>query len=254
MPFQLLTFEEDFGLAPMEIAWRGARKHIGPVETVTPFIDRLSSKTTCATLTLMAGVMAWGCHRLRHFADQSYNYELIEASFAFHHDWRYLDYDAGPGLKEPDQPAQASATLALNRYFLDSMDGEKPWNSYFQPIMHLSHMAHIVHFILPKPWQPRFHDWLFMACDRLDTVARKPEGEYRKFNQFPDKASYRNYCAPHRGSPLPPEILVPETIVENREVGPNAHKFLMSLDPAKNRYLRPQAAMDELGFNGKAYG
>ena len=43
-------------------------------------------------------------------------------------------------------------------------------------------------------------------------------------------------------------------IVENRELGPNAHKFLMSLDPAKNRYLRPQAAMDELGFNGKAYG
>lgn len=250
---ELMVFPPDFGMLPLDVEWKGARQHFGPVEGVTPLIDRLASKTTCATVTLMVGVMCWGVNRLKHHVDQSWNFELAEASFASQVDWRYVDVDKGPGLKEPDQPPALSASLSLNRYLCQAMDGEKPWNSYFQPVMLLSHMVHVVRHILPNGFKQKFHDWLFMAVERLDAIAPKPATEYRGFKEFPDKAAYRAYCAPHRGEPLSLRVL-PSIQGELQTFDKqDSLDSVLKMNPARNRYLRTPNEMSELGFSSQPY-
>src|SRR5262245_40622480 len=69
--------------APLDFAWKGDRRHIGPVETVTPLMDRLSGSTICAQVTLMAGMLVWAAWRLKPGASQESRrfLQLAEAAF-----------------------------------------------------------------------------------------------------------------------------------------------------------------------------
>src|ERR1700751_3467206 len=98
-----------------DAVWKGARDHIGPVEQITPFIRRLAKKTTCATVSICAGVLLWGAWRLKGLTEVDYNIELAEAAFVYQIDWRYVDPDAGPMEMPPDQPPPVSAMTALNQ-------------------------------------------------------------------------------------------------------------------------------------------
>jgi hypothetical protein len=239
---------------PLAPGWKGARDHIGPVQTVTPLVDRLSGKTTCATVTLMSGVMLWGAARLRSFTEADFCFELADAAFAWQFDWRYVEARAKPYYRAPDEPTGKSAAMTLANFLRDSINGQDPWTSFYQPILPLFHMANVVNFILPDDAKREFERWLAGASDRLDAIARAPELEVPEFADFESEDAYDAYCAPRRGAPLPPIVLDLDVDHSGVDLEAEARSFLASLDPAANRFLRGAAELAKLGFKGAPYG
>lgn len=246
--------ELDLTTEPLTEKWKGSKRHIGPVQTITPLVELLGGKTTCGTLALMSGVMSWGAARLQPFGDASYCDELADAGFAFHSDWRHVNIKGGPRGKSPDQPVVHSAAMDLRAIYAGAVYGETPWNSFYQPLMEASHLVHIVRFILPKEPKKAFDAWLKAVSARLDEIAPIPDLDEPDINDFEDKFAYRAYCAPCRGLPLPPQVLDLSVDMSTIDLAAEAKAHIAQMNPAFNRYLRTPEEMAEMGFEGTAYG
>jgi hypothetical protein len=227
----------DIGELPANFPWRGIEYHIGPVEEVTPFIKWLGNKTTCGVQSLCAGTMLWGARRLERLTEVAHNFELAEAGFAVQIDGRYVDVEAGPLVKVPEFPPADSAMIGLNRHLRAALDPDSFQDSYYQPVMDLSHMVHIVRQIV----------------GRIDAVAPKPSSPPIDYDDFESDEAYAGYNAPHHGPPLPPEVLNPAREYDPAEAPALVEAFRRRLDPARNRYLRSRNAMIALGFKGEPY-
>jgi hypothetical protein len=239
---------------PLPEIWKGALGHIGPVQTVTKQVDMLAGKTTCGTITFMAGVVLWGASRLDSFTKTEHLYKLVEASFAWQFDWRYFNAKADPYYAAPNEPIQVSALLQIDEFLRDSIFDDDKWNSFYQPIMNLSHLVHIVRYLLPnKIKRKEFKVWLEIVNARLNEVATAPDLDVPNYDDFENEAAYDNYCAPRRGNPLPPTILNLEIDIAKLDLDAEARKFLSSLDYTKNQFLRTPEEMKELGFVGEPY-
>lgn len=238
---------------PLPKGWQGARDHIGPVQTVTPLVDRLSGKTTCATVSLLAGVVSWGERRLRAHCDVEFLRELSAAMFAWQHDWRLVNTEVAPRGKPPDQPIEASAPMVFRSFVRKSIRGEDPWHSFYQPIMQLYHLVKVTEFLLPDADRSTFQTWLHTVSDRLDIVAKAPELEVPVYSEFESEAAYNAYVAPRRGAPLPPTVLDLSAELDPQTLEADALSFVSSLDPEKNRYLRTTAELAELGVEKTPY-
>jgi hypothetical protein len=238
---------------PLPTVWKGATRHIGPVQMMTKQVISLAGSTTCGTATKMAGVILWAAKRLETYTDVSFMYELAEASFAWQHDWRYFDTTTDPRLKTPEQPVEKSASLKL-AYFMRSNYDEDSWHSFYQPIMHLFHMVNITnHILTEKEIQSKFKKWIKLINIRLDSIAPAPDMDVPDFSDFESEQAYDDYCAPRRGKPLPPLVLNIDEDLSNYDLDLEAKKFLQSLDFTKNRFLRSPEEMKELGFVGEPY-
>lgn len=203
---------------------------------------------------MMAGVLIWGCARLRHFTETDFCQELAEAAFAWQHDWRYVDVTAEPYFSPPDDPKEEAALFTLDEFVRDNIEGEKKWVSFYQPILPLFHMCNLVNFVMPKSQRALFETWLSSMITRMDAIAKAPELAVPDIDDFESKAAYRAYCAPRRGPPLPPMVLDLDTDLTGIDLQAEADKFLQSLDPSKNRFLRSPAQMLDMGFDGLPYG
>lgn len=239
--------------AVLDFKWEGAREHIGPTETVTPLLNHIGGTTSCAQISLCAGVLLWGASRLQGFVEVEHNFELAEAAFAYQVDWRYVDIDAGPKGKAPDQPPALSAMMRLNQFMRNSIDKDEYWDSFYQPVSETFHSIHIVNHILPKPVKKDFENWLNIVVERIKKSYAKPDESFRKRKEFDSEAEYQIFLGRHRGPALPPQILAPsfDYTPENRES--LVRDFLKNLDIGNNRYLRTPEAMKELGFEGTPY-
>jgi hypothetical protein len=234
--------------------WRGATAHIGPVGAVTPLVDMLSGKTNCGTLSMMAGVSLWGSARLKHFIDVDFTHELVDAVFAWQHDWRYVDVSADPYFSPPDMPPTESALFTLDEFIRDSIDDKKKWISFYAPIIPLFHMCNVVNFILLKDQRKLFETWLSDVNTRMNEIATAPKFEAKKYFEFDDQEAFAAYNAPRRGTPLPPVVLDLEANLAGMNLQSEAEKFLQSLDHTKNRFLRSPAQLVDMGFEGLPYG
>lgn len=244
----------DMSGGPFAPGWKGRSAHIGPVATVTPLVDMLSGKTTCATVTMMSGVLLWGCQRLKHFTETDFCYELAEAAFAWQHDWRYVDVTAEPYFSPPDDPPEETALYSLDEFVRDSIEDRDKWTSFYQPIMPLFHMCNMVNFILPKAHRPAFEGWLSGMAARLDQIATSPDMEVPDFDDFESEAAYDAYCAPKRGTALPPQVLDLDADLAGLDLQAAADTFLRGLDHKKNRFLLAPEKLIEMGFEGTPYG
>jgi len=240
--------------SPIDFAWEGARDHIGPTEKVTPLLDQLAGTTTCAQVSMCAGVLLWGAWRFSGLAPVEHDFELAEAAFAWQVDWRYADPDRGPKGKPPDQPPAVSATMKLDSLMRSAMDVDQYWNSYYQPVRETFHSAHIVQHVLPKPARKVFQGWLKSLTTRVKEIAPKPDEEFRKKKDFASIEEHQAFIARHRGLPLPPDILLEGHEVTAERSRALVQKFITGLDWKANRYLRPPDEMRALGFEGQAYG
>ncbi|MFI2475936.1 hypothetical protein [Nocardia xishanensis] len=239
--------------APLDCVWEGASDHIGPTETVTPLVDRLSGTTTCAQIALCAGVLLWGTWRLRGLTQVEHNLELAEAAFAYCVDWRYVDVDAGPKGRAPHQPPEQSAMMQLNRFMRAALSRDHFWDSFFQPVFETFHSANIVHHILKPEDRPGFDRWLDHGAERIKLHFPKPADEYREYETFDSDEAYNEFVAPHRGIAVPPQLLNPDFDFDPHQRTKLMAEFLVGLNPDKNRYLRKPEAMLELGFAGMPY-
>lgn len=250
---ELSSFQSfDFAADPITDKWKGANKHIGPVQTVTPLVELLAGKTTFGTVSLMSGVIAWAAARLRPFTDVSYLDDLFDATFAWQHDWRYLKPKADP-RGEPDQPPEVSAAMVLRGTYLLAICRPISWRSFYQPVMEASHLVNVTEFILPKDAKSAFKDWLITISDRLDEIAEVPDLEEPDIDDFDTVEDYREYCRPMRGVPLPPVVLEPSTDIAATDLTGEADAFLAGLNPAANRYLHSPEDMLASGFEGQPY-
>jgi len=226
--------------APLDFVWKGAQAHIGPVEQVTPLMEQIWGVTTCAEIGMCAGVMLWVKWRLDGFAEVDHDLELAEASFAYCVDWRYLDRDGGPKGKPPDQPPAMSAAMKVNSLMRRALDMDEYWYNQYQPVSETFHSAHIVRHILPNAAKRVFDNWLKVVSDRLRVYFPKPGDGGRKFAEFESREAYRAYTAPHRGVPVPPQLLDPSFDYNPEDREALVAKFLSGLDPSRNRYLHPR--------------
>lgn len=238
--------------APIEFKWLSARDHIGPVETMTPLMLEFCNTTTCAQVTLCAGMFCWGFMRLSAFSSLDHFHELFEAAFAFQYDWRYCDRDQGPIEEVPDQPPADSALLQLT-YFMRAAIGERIWSSYYQPVTSTFHSAHIVHHILPASIKKEFVTWRKTVVERIKTHYSKPVEAFKKKKEFANLDEYELFLSRHRGLALPPQILDLNFPYNHEDRENLVREFLQSLDPNKNRYLRNAEVMKSMGYAGTPY-
>lgn len=234
--------------------WRGKRAHTGSVDGNPKLLSLAAGKTTMGTVSLMSGVLLWGGKRLIPYFDAAFLNELAEAAFAWQFDWRFIDPKAAPHFSPPDQPPEPSAAFLLDNYLRHNIKEERQWHSFFQPVMPLCHMAHLVEYILPDADKQAFADWLKATSLRLNSIAKAPRMEEPEFTDFPDRDAYNAHCAPMRGTPLPPLVLDPETDITGLDLAAEALAFRQTLSPDTNRFLRPAAVMAEMGFKGDPYG
>jgi hypothetical protein len=239
--------------APLQFVWQGATEHIGPTETVTKLLDRLSGTTTCAQITMCAGVFEWGAWRLSAHTPVDYCLELAEAAFAYQVDWRYVNPDAGPVGKAPDQPAAISATMQLTRFMRSALDKDEYWNSYYQPIRETFHCAHLVEHILPKQAKKGFQAWLDGLAERIMQFWPKPDEPFRKKKEFATVEEHQSFIARHRGVAVPRELLDPDFPYRPEMREQLVAEYLERLDWKVNRYLRSPEDMLKIGFEGTPY-
>lgn len=239
--------------APLDFRWEGARDHMGPTETITPLLDMLASTTTAAQIAMCAGVLSWGAWRLKGHTPVEHNFELAEAAFAYMVDWRYVDRDAGPKGKAPDQPPAVSAMMQLNRFMRLELNHDEYWDNYFQPVRETFHAVHIVRHILPKATVAEFDSWLKALVARIKSHWAKPDEEFRKKDTFSSPEEREPFIARHRGPPIPHQILDPRFEYREADRVRLIGEFLERLDPKTNRYLRTSEAMLALGFKGVPY-
>jgi hypothetical protein len=248
------SFIPDMSGEPIDFAWDGPEAHIGPTETVTPLLDLLAGTTTCGQVTMCAGVLLWGAWRLKGHTAVEHNFELAEAAFAWQIDYRYIDVDRGPKGKPPDQPPAQSAMMKLNSFMRREMDADEYWNSYYQPVRETFHSAHLVRHILPKDARKEFETWLKGLVARVKEIASKPDEEFRKKKEFESPEAHRAFVSRHRGSPLPPEILAPQSKVTPELQRDLVMQFLGGLNPSSNRYLRSPEELKASGLEAMPYG
>lgn len=239
--------------APIDCEWEGAQAHIGPVETVTPLLTHLGRGTGLAQVAMCAGILLWMTWRLKPIADVDHNLELAEAAFAYSIDWRYLDVNAGPRGKAPDQPPEASSAKKVNSLVRRALDAESHWNSFFTPVGETFHAAHIVQHIMPKSHKAEFVKWLEFVSDRMHTHFPLPDIPQREFSSFENKEAAWAYRAPRRGVAVPPQALDPAIEYQPASREELMREFLRGLNRGRNRYLRSPEAMLELGFKGQPY-
>jgi len=236
--------------APMDFVWRGAQDHIGPTETMTPLLDLLAGTTTCGQVAMCAGILLWGTWRFKGHAPVEHNLELAEAAFAWQVDYRYVDVNRGPKGTPPDEPPALSATMKLNALMRSELDDDEYWYNYYQPVRETFHSAHIVRHVLPKAAKKEFEAWLKGLVERVKRIASKPDEEFRKKKDFDSLEAHRAFVGRHRGAPLPPEILDPNTDVSEENRLELVHRFLAGLDSSTNRYLRSPEELKAQGFVG----
>lgn len=239
--------------APIDCSWEGAQAHIGPVETVTPLMKQLGRGNGLAQVAMCAGVLLWLTWRLKPLTEVDHNLELAEAAFAYCIDWRYVDINAGPKGKAPDQPPEVSAAKKVNSLVRRALDQDSYWNSFFTPVAETFHAANVVQHIMPKPHKRTFDQWLLTVSDRMHAHFPLPDIPKREFSTFESKEAYRAYCAPRRGIAIPPQILDISVEYDPSQREANLKGFLRGLDRERNRFLRSPEAMLELGFQGTPY-
>lgn len=160
--------------APLDFKWNGPGEHVGPMETVTPLLERIGHKTSCGVWSLGAGVLLWGGWRLKgHAPEADAVIEVAEAMFMHQVDLRYLDRDAGPRVDRPESlPAHAVAKELL--YFAWYALSDRHWNKYYQPVTDVFHPTHLVRHILPAAHKKTFAAWL--CDDRASRCGRAQTG------------------------------------------------------------------------------
>jgi hypothetical protein len=236
---------------PLEFEWKGAREHIGPTETLTPLLKQLGSTTTCGQISMCAGILLWGAWRLKGATPIERYVELAEATFAYQVDWRYLNLEAEPLIPAPDQPPAVSAMTELNNFLVAAV--RDYWISYYIPVAETFHSSHVVKHILPKKAAKDFQTWLLGLAERVREIAAKPDEPFKKKKEFPTEEAWKAFLAPHRGKPLPPDILDPAATVTKENRHDLVATFLAGLDWNNNRFLRPPEEMKASGFVGTPY-
>jgi hypothetical protein len=237
--------------APLDFIWEGPSAHAGPMQTLTPLVERLSGTTTCAQLTMCAGIVEWAAWRLQGHTTIDIGLDFAEAAFAYQVDQRYADHRAG-GCRNPtdDDPPALGALLDVCSHLWRAM-GREYAQSYYQPIFETFHAANITRHIIPAGQRQVFENWLAGLSDRVHAVAPKPDEEFKKKKEFERPEDHKAFLARHWGLPLPREILDPAAVAE--PAGPRIDAFLRTLDPSKNPFLRTAEQMQALGFVGDPY-
>jgi hypothetical protein len=240
--------------APIDFAWRGAQRHCGPVNAVTPLLRKLDNTTLCGQLSLCAGLLSWAAVRFMDAAAEAAScLELAEAAFAYQVDWRYADPSAGSVRTAPDAPPAPSALMEVAVYLWKGMDRAAYGESLYAPVRETFHAAHVVQHVMPQAERPAFVDWFEQVIARVQQQARAPEGPARYRNDFDNPEDWQRFIAAHRGPALPPELLDPGFDYQPAQREALVARFLARLDGSANRYLRTPQEMLRLGFDGEPY-
>jgi len=107
--------------------------------------------------------------------------------------------------------------------------------------MELSHLVHLARHIIHASHREVFDSWLAEVVGRVDQIAPKPKTPEPDIDDFRDLSAFADYIAPHRGLPLPPDIL--DTTEPFRAEGAEARavEAANAIRLTPNRYLRTEA-------------
>lgn len=230
----------------------GTLSHIGPVETVTPLLKRLDGASTCAQVSLCAGVVLWGAWRLQPFTPVAELLLLAEAAFAWQVDWRYVDSQRGPTGTPPDQPPALSASLELHGFLRKALL-QRIWETGAPPVARTFHASHVVRHVLPKGIVKSFESWFTLTTDKAKLLSPGPVAHPGEGDEFASPEAEADYFLKLRGVPLPPQVIDPSQDVKSGRRAALLAEFRASLDPARNKYLRTTDEMRTFGFVGEPY-
>jgi hypothetical protein len=208
-----------------------------PGEDYPKLWDALEEISVRAAYALGVACSEWAVARLRHLADVSDALLRIEAAWAGTIDWRY------PTLPEPETPSTPAGPdpiaepLWLAQLFLTDLHTGyvKTHNKVPNKAVRGTtlQLALLDKHIVPKA--AGFDKW-------LTTSLRKAKAHYPA-----TKASVE------KEAPVPPDFFDPDFEWSEEAVAASQARFLATLSPSRNPYLRKAAEMKADGFKGEPY-
>lgn len=239
---------------PPSFPWHGRDEHTGSTRYETPLLQRLDLKTSCAYITLCAGIVMWGALRLEGFREEHKTaLQLAEAAMAYQVDWRYADRDAVDISIPEDGPPEVAALYELCIFLWRCIDRERYWDNYYSPMLETFHAAHLARHMLPRAARAAYGKWLARIIDRLDAIAPKPDEDFADPDDFATDEEWQAFASRHRGNALPPEVLDPGIAIDPGRCRPLVERFLSQLDWTRNPFLRSPQEMQKIGFTGTPY-
>ena len=233
--------------------WTRYSDHIGPTEHITPLGERISGKTYCGLLSLAAGIAGWCAHRLNGRTDVTTLSNLVEATFAYQHDWRYFNRKALPHKRPVDDPMEISMVVGAEMAIRNITYAKIFWKTGRIPDIPVFHLAHAVGYILPNPELKKFEAWLYAVSDRLDEIASRPHSTVLPKEQYSGKSRSGDIRDCH-GVAFPPDVLDVRSPFDMEMRAELSSVFLRSLDWKKNPLLASPDQLREAGFTGEPYG
>lgn len=226
----LPSYVESSGImnAPVEHNWDDS----DPMAAYAWLDERLQHRIGAIShrgrLAVSAGFAEWIAFRLKPFCSDPLLFHKIEAIYAGIVDWRYMSSQALPSRR--DYLGATRAPLWEAAKLIDKMVDLTKRKQFATPeSVCLSFLA--LHVIPnPKP----FKDWRRFAIGRLTTL-------YPLDRDIP------------LGPPVPRDALNPDLDYKPEMAHQLLSKFLKSLDPRTNPYLRSAPEMIAAGFEGTPY-
>jgi hypothetical protein len=189
----------------------------------------LSATTDRGVLAFSLGSTEWIVWRLSRHLSDGIPFLVIEAAWAGIVDWRYLKSLDVPDWSETmPRPIGGPLELAfwlLRHAFIAAREGEPGWD-------YAASLSELTSRVLNRP--ESFKEWRDFVIDRL-----RHTHPVQKDNVL--------------GAPVPREALDAGFDYQPSMASQLLSRFLASLDPAANPYLRSSEEMLAAGFQGKPY-
>lgn len=182
--------------------------------------------------------------------------QLVEASFAWHFDWRYFDHETEPYQSLRDGNFNQKIAYQFLLFFQKNLK-EIDRIRHYGPLTELKTLYIWMKRLFAR--QPKNKkqclDYIQAVCKNIYLAKVGVNGDipYIYVTDFPSKKEFYDYMAPMIGKPVPPQVMDAHLDLTSIDIDQEAKKFLSSLNHRQNPFLRSPEEMKALGFEGEPY-
>jgi hypothetical protein len=213
--------------APVGYEWpEGDKDHILLNTNDEKLGKQMGQTSPRGILALSIGMTEWIAWRFQGNPESAVVLNIAEAMWATMADWRYAKISAYPDFQKGPVggPLYSAVTLLVGEVAKHVLHDEASWPE-------AACLSNLCRHVLPNP--KAFTDW------RRETLTR-----LAKWHPSADKGI---------GDGIPRAAMDPATPYSAELASKAVADFILTLNPAKNRYLRPADEMKAKGFVGTPY-
>lgn len=215
--------------APVDFEWNDKFPALNFSKTVPSLQKQVAAISPRGVVALAAATAAWIVVRLSSACNDPLPSQCIDAAWASVYDWRYFRNEQLPSKSGWTGPSRGALWSSMK--LLTDIVGyaESHTGAYLNRTVDLSNLYEYT----TKEVRP-FRVWRKKAIECLSELFPYEKGEPGAL-------------------PVPPEALDPKDNYDAASADADMKKFLQSLDPASNPFLRSAQELKKMGFKGTPY-